>query len=77
MTGLHLGGQVQQCGAGHEATAMSLPGKGMHAVLDGEIHEVMPRGMELDLVDTVSVCIVGVEFRRELVGVAAPLKRLH
>jgi hypothetical protein len=76
MTGLYLGREVQEPGTGYEAAVVSLPRKRMYAVLDGKRHEVMPRGMEFELVDAMSVRIMGMQFGRKSVGVVAPSVRL-
>jgi hypothetical protein len=44
-------------------------------VLDSGAHQLVPGGVELDLVDPVAVAVVGAQLRRVLVGQPAPFLR--
>ena len=48
------------------------PRQGVEAEPDPDLHQLVPGGMELDLVDAVAEAVVGAELRRVLVGLATP-----
>ncbi len=52
------------------------PGQRMDAAPDRKLHQVVPSGMELDLVDAVAVAVVRAQDRRVLVGEAPPFEGL-
>jgi len=52
------------------------PRQGVQAVGDVDVHELVPGGVELDLVDAVAEAVVGAQLRRVLVGEPAELDRL-
>ena len=52
------------------------PGRGVQAVADPDSHQLMPGGVELDLVDPVAVAVVGAQLGLSLVGLHSPLDRL-
>ena len=54
------------------ARAGFTPRQGMEAMTDGNLHQPVPRGVELDLVDAVAEPIVAVQLRRVGVGQKAP-----
>ena len=64
------------------ARATCAPGRGSRqgsacsAVRDGDVHQLVPGGVELDLVDPVAVAVVGAQDGRVLVRLPAPLERL-
>ena len=51
------------------------PGRGVQAVRDPDPHQLVPGGVELDLVDPVAEAVVGAELRRVLVRLDAPADR--
>ena len=55
-------------------SARRRPGQAVQLVADGERHEVVPRAVELDLVDAVAVAVEGLQPRRVLVGLEAPAR---
>ena len=73
VAGLHLGRHVEEGGARRMRTrARIAPRKGMASVLDGQPHQVVPMGVELDFVDPVAEAIVGAQDRRMLLGESPP-----
>ncbi len=52
------------------------PGKRVQRVLDAEPEQLVPRGVELDLVDPLAEAVVGAEDRRMLVREPSELERL-
>ena len=65
-------GRARGVGAG----ARFAPGQRVEAVADGDLHQPVPRGVELDLVDAVAEAIVGAQLRRVGVGLESPGKGL-
>ena len=68
----HEGGAAGDVGAGPGLA----PGRGVQAVADADPHQLVPGGVELDLVDAVAVAVVGAQLGRVLVGLDAPADRL-
>ena len=54
----------------------SVHGKRVQPVRDRHLEQLVPRRVELDLVDPVPVAVVGPQHRRVLVRLPAPLERL-
>src|SRR5712692_6606965 len=52
------------------------PRQGVQAVADRDLHESVPRGVKLDLVDPVAEPVVGAKLRRVRIGLEAPVDRL-
>ena len=52
------------------------PGRSMQRVLDAEPEQLVPGGVELDLVDPVAEAVVGAQLRRVLVREPSPFERL-
>src|ERR1700686_5850569 len=44
----------------------------MQLVLDAHLHELVPSGVEIDLVDAVAIAVVGAQYRLVLVGESPP-----
>src|SRR5216683_4395842 len=59
-----------------DSCAAPAPRQSVKAVTDRDLHELMPRRMELHLVDTVAEAVVRAELRRVGVGLEAPADRL-
>jgi hypothetical protein len=76
VAGLGLAPDVE-AGRARQVRARSrlLPGGRVQAARDGGAEQVVPGGVELDLVDTVPVPVVGAQPRRVLVGQAPLLLR--
>ena len=73
--GLHQ--QHELGGAGDVGAGPGLaPGRGVQAVADADPHQLVPGGVELDLVDAVAVAVVGAQLGLVLVGLGAPADRL-
>ena len=77
MPALGLAHQHEQRGARDvRARARLAPGQGVQPVRDGDVQQLVPGGVELDLVDAVAVAVVRAQHRRVLVRLPAPLERL-
>ncbi len=55
------------------AGSLLRPRQRVHLVLDAHLHQLVPGGVELDLVDPVAVAVVGAQDRLVLVREPAPL----
>jgi len=73
MAGFVLGRDEHERGARHVSARFRIrPGQAGQAVFDGEAHQLVPGGMELDFVDAMSETIVRAQRRRILVGLKSP-----
>ena len=70
--GLHRG-HVQGRARGVGAGLLARPRQRVQLVLHAHLHQLVPGGVELDLVDAVAVAVEGAQHRLVLVGQAAPL----
>ncbi len=52
---------------------IGVPRQAVQFVLHAHLHQLMPGGVKLDLVDAVAVAVVGAQHRLVLVGQPAPL----
>ena len=74
---LHLPGEHEERGARDMCSRTRLrPGERVQPVPDGEAHQLVPRRMELDLVDPLAEPVVRPQLRRVLVREPPPLERL-
>ena len=77
VTALRLTHRHERGGARNMAAGPLLrPGQRVQSVRDGDVHQLVPGGVELHLVDAVAVAVVGAQLGRVLVRLPAPLDRL-
>ena len=77
MAALHLRPDVESSGPGGVRAGSRLPPRQrVQAVTDRDPHQLVPRRVDLDLVDALAEAVVGAEVRRVRVGLEAPVDRL-
>ena len=77
MTTLDLGPDIESgrpcC---MRASARFAPGQRVQAMTNRDLHQLVPRGMELDLVDALAETVVRTQARRVGVGLETPIDGL-
>ncbi len=77
MPGLDLRPEVEAGGpAGVRVPVGGHPGSSLQAARDRYLHQPVPRGVEVDLVDAMAEPVVGTQDGREGIGLGAPALRL-
>ena len=77
MAALDLRPDVERGGAGRvRARARFAPRQCVQAVTDRDLHQLVPRGMKLDLIDALAEPVVCAQARQVGVGLEAPVDGL-